>query len=286
MPDPAEARFRATIQYDGTAFRGWQLQPDERTVQGAVEDALSRLFSTRLGSTAAGRTDAGVHAVGQEISFETPEARKPDDLRRGMNALLPDDVRVARLGRAHPGFHPRFDAMARRYEYLIADRPELTSPILRGHVWQLELETALRAETLSEISFPMLGKRSFGAFSKAGQPERGTVCDVREATWSRTPAGLLHFTIVADRFLHRMVRYVVATLIDVAVGRRSRDELARLLGEEAANTDHSADGVRAPVPAPAWGLYLSGVRYADGWNRPPGVPGFLDAARISRARDD
>ncbi len=288
MPDLEHARFRATIQYDGTAFRGWQLQPDERTVQGVVEDALSRLLPTHQGTTAAGRTDGGVHAAGQEIAFEAPDVRQPKELRRGLNALLPEDVWIPRLGYAEESFHPRFDAIARRYEYLASDTGDLTSPLIRDRVWQLARNDAepVEAEHLSEISLSVVGRGSFAAFSKAGQPKRGTMCEVRQAIWSRTPAGLLHFTIVADRFLHRMVRYLVATLIEVATGRRGRDELERLLAEAGEDPSRPVEGVRPPVPAPAWGLYLTGVRYADGWNRPPGIPGFLGATRTSRAQDD
>ena len=285
MPDLAPARFRATIQYDGTAFRGWQLQPDERTVQGAVESALSHLLSTRSGVTAAGRTDRGVHAVAQEISFEAPDAREPEELLRGLDALLPDDVGVDRLSRTADDFHPRFDALARRYEYLVSVGDGRTSPLIRNRVWQIGGRSEIDAELLSEVSATVGGRRSFAPFAKAGQPERGMICDVSEAIWALTPSGLFHFTIVADRFLHRMVRYLVATLIEVATGRRSREELERLLAEAGEDPSFSVEGVRPPVPAPAWGLYLTGVRYAEGWNRPPGIPGFLGATRIPRATD-
>ncbi len=268
MPDLPLARFRGTIHYDGSDFRGWQLQPAVRTVQGDVESSLSRLTSAEHRVTAAGRTDTGVHAVGQEISFDVPPSWQPADLHRGLNALLPNDIWIERLGRAADDFHPRFDALARRYEYLLDDRDR--SPILGGRVWNLSSTAPGRIDedVLAEVTRLLPGDRSFHAFSKAGQPDRGTRCTVDKAVWSRSPAGLLHFTIVADRFLHRMVRYLVSTLVEVATGRRNREELERLLAEE-------EEGVRSPVPAPPWGLYLTGVRYPNGWNRPPGVPGLV-----------
>ncbi len=282
MPDLPQARFRATIHYDGTAFRGWQLQPEERTVQREVESALSRLLSTERRVLAAGRTDSGVHAVGQEISFEAPDTWRPRDLHRGLNARLPADVWIERLNRTEPDFHPRFGAVARRYEYLASDRPEGSSPILGGRVWDLGARRSLDVEKLTEISGSILGKQSFLAFSKSGQPERGTLCTVECAGWERSPPGLLHFTVVADRFLHRMVRYVVATIIEVAMRRRGPDELERLLAaglvgesDPVPPIDRPTDEPRPPVPAPAWGLYLTGVRYAEGWNRPPGIPGIV-----------
>lgn len=279
MPDLPLARFRATIHYDGTAFRGWQLQPEGRTVQREVESALSGLLSAERRVLAAGRTDSGVHAVGQEISFEAPSTWRPGDLHRGLNARLPDDVWIERLDRTEPDFHPRYSAVARRYEYLSSDRPEGSSPILRGRVWGLGAPRPLDVQKLTEISGSILGEHSFAALSKSGQPKRGTLCTVESAVWERSLPELLDFTVVADRFLHRMVRYLVATIIEVASGRRGPEELGRLLavGSESEPTppDRPIDGPRPPVPAPACGLYLSGVRYAEGWNRPPGIPGIV-----------
>ena len=275
MPDLPLARFRATLHYDGTAFRGWQLQPEERTVQREVESALSRLLVSERRVLAAGRTDSGVHAVGQEISFESPDTWSPSDLHRGLNALLPDDVWIERLDRTESDFHPRYGALGRRYEYLASDRSEGSSPILRGRVWGLGAPRALDVEKLTEISGCILGEHSFATLSKSGQPERGTLCTVESALWERSLPGLLHFTVVADRFLHRMVRYLVATIIEVAAGRRGPEELGRLLAEGSESGPTPTDGLRPPVPAPAWGLYLTGVRYAEGWNRPPGIPGIV-----------
>ncbi len=278
MPDLPLARFRATLHYDGSEFRGWQLQPEGRTVQGEVERALSRLLSAERRVTAAGRTDAGVHAVGQEISFEAPASWAPSDLHRGLNALLPGDVWVERLREAEPGFHPRFGALARRYEYLASDSAEGCSPCLRRRLWALG-PPPLDPEALTSISRPVLGLRSFAAFRKSGQPERGTRCRVDEARWDRSPVGWLHFSIVADRFLHRMVRYLVSTLIEVAVGRRGPDEIEALLAGDESLVGGNARQARAPVPAPACGLYLTGVRYSDGWNRSPGIPGSVPTPR-------
>ena len=119
MSDHAPARFRATVHYDGTAFRGWQLQPAGRTVQRTLEETLERLLRVQTRVHAAGRTDTGVHAAGQEIAFDAADRWKATDLHRGLNALVPDDVWIEQLSRAAADFHPRFDATARRYEYLV-----------------------------------------------------------------------------------------------------------------------------------------------------------------------
>jgi tRNA pseudouridine38-40 synthase len=263
VPDHTLARFRATVHYDGTSFRGWQLQPAERTVQSTLEETLARLLTVPTRVHAAGRTDTGVHAAGQEIAFDAAGHWKAGDLHRGLNALVPDDVWIEQLSRAAADFHPRFDATARRYEYVVGAGLLAASPLRRGWLWVVELPidtTALAAATRH-----IEGEHSFGAFAKSGQPERGTRCHVEEAGWKTRANGDLHFTIVADRFLHRMVRYLVSTLIEIACGKRSEAELEQLLAEDTS--------VRPPSPAPAKGLYLTGVRYPTGWNRTAGIPG-------------
>ncbi len=268
MPEGVNRRYRATVQYDGSGYHGWQVQPDRPTVQGAIEEALAELFPEPVRVEAAGRTDRGVHAVGQEITFPAGRDWPAPEMHRALDAVLPPDVRVEKLSESPEEFHPRFDATARRYLYLVAAGPQGAPPLRRGLVWRLEEEPD-RA-VLDELAGRLPGERSFEAFAKAGQPERGTRCRVREAGWTRTPVGDLAFRIVADRFLHHMVRYLVHTIVGCAVGRRARDDLDRLL---------AGDGeARPPEPAPPGGLYLTGVRYPDGWNRPPGIPGLTGPA--------
>lgn len=260
--------YRGTLHYDGSAFHGWQIQPDVRTVQGAVENAVSRLEDRQVRVESAGRTDRGVHAVGQEISFEAERDWGKGELRRALNAVLPAPVWLERLGPVASGdFHPRFDARRRRYEYYLRPRPEGGSPLRRSRVWTPG--DAVDAGRLRGAAGAIVGERSFEAFAKAGQPERGTRCDVTAASWSRTVLGDLRFRVEADRFLHHMVRYLVSTMVEEAAGRREPGELAGLLSGD--------DSLRPPAPAPPQALYLTGVRYADGWNRPAGVPGLMAA---------
>lgn len=263
MPEGSNRRYRATVHYDGRGYHGWQVQPDRPTVQGAIESALEELFPEAVRVNAAGRTDRGVHAVGQEIAFPAGRSWPAREMRRALNAVLPADIWVEKLSASPEDFHPRFDATARRYLYLAATGPRAASPLRRGLVWRLD--DAPDPDLLDGLADLLPGERSFASFAKSGQPERGTRCRVHEARWSRTAVGDLAFTIVADRFLHHMVRYLVHTLVGCAVGRRDRGDLERLLAGDA--------DARPPEPAPPGGLYLTGVRYADGWNRPPGVPG-------------
>jgi len=261
---PRARRIRCTVEYDGASFSGSQLQPVVPTVQGAIEAALSRLFDSPVKISAAGRTDSGVHATAQEIAFDAPDRWTDDSLRNSLNAVLPPEVGVVTLREAGPDFHPRFSATGRRYEYFVGDLASAMSPLRAGRIWQLGHPVPMA--TLRSASTALLGPGDFSALSRSGQPERGTRCTIERATWIRTPVGDLRFEIVADRFLHRMVRYVVAVLIDIARQARAEDELRTLLSG-------SGEAV-PPRPAPPEGLYLTGVRFGDGWNRRPGVPGL------------
>lgn len=263
-------RLRATVHYDGGGFHGWQLQPDVRTVQGSIEETLAGLLPDAVRIDAAGRTDRGVHATGQEIGFPAPPDWEVDEMRRALNALLPSDVWIETCSEAGREFHPRFDAHARRYLYLVAAGPDAASPLRRGRVWQLGARPD--ASRLREAAALLPGERSFEAFAKSGQPERGVRCRIEEAGWSRTPLGDLAFRVIADRFLHHMVRYLVHTMVEIGLDRRAPDAMERLLSGVG-----EGDGPRPPAPAPAEGLYLTGVRYDAGWNRAGGVPGLLPA---------
>ena len=257
----AAGRFRATIAYDGAAFHGSQLQPDVRTVQGEVEAALSRLRDETVRIDLAGRTDTGVHASAQEIAFAAPgwNAR---ELERALGAVLPDDIALVRLGAAGPDFHPRFDATGRRYEYIVSPAPGAAAPFLRSRAWPVG--ESVNWDRLGALAQQVPGERSFGGFAKSGQPERGTRCRVERAAWGAGPGDLLRFLIVADRFLHRMVRYLVGTMVEVATGRRPASDLRDAIEERTPS--------RPVFPAPPGGLYLTGVRYGETWNAPGGIP--------------
>lgn len=257
----ADHRFRATIEYDGTSFHGSQLQPGVRTVQREVEETLGKLFDRPARIDLAGRTDAGVHATAQEVAFGAPPAWSPEELTRALGATLPDDIAVRKVGNAALEFHPRFDAEARRYRYAIV-QGGTRRPFLRDRVWTPRWP--LDREALAQLAAAIPGERSFERFARAGQPERGTRCRVRSAVWLVDRPPFLFFEIVADRFLHHMVRYLVGTSVEIAAGRRPLDDFERLLAGEA--------GTRAVFPAPPGGLYLTGVRYGGEWNSGPGIP--------------
>ncbi len=257
-----ERRFRLTLHYDGSEFFGWQAQPKERTVQGELERTLERLTGAHRTVTAAGRTDRGVHATGQVAAVLLPRRWTAATLRRALNARLPEDVWVAEVHPAPLGFHPRYDATARAYGYRLGLAAASWSPFHRGWCWPVARTGAapapaggLDADALAAAAALLPGEKSFAAFARAGQEKRGDRCRVAEARW--VPWGLgLEFAIVANRFLHRMVRYLVGTMVDVARGRRPLDDMRAML---------AGDG-RGPVtspPAPAAGLFLRDVRYPE-----------------------
>ncbi len=267
MEARATTRFALTLHYDGSDFCGWQIQPDQRTVQGELAQVLSRLADAPRTVIGSGRTDTGVHARGQVAAVDMPDHWTPPALRRALNALLPHDIWVARVQTAPPGFHPRYDALERTYTYHVGLAEESASPFHRRWCWPLG--EALNPELLRRAAALLPGRRSFEAFAKAGQPERGTVCRVDEARWSEWELGAV-FQIRADRYLHHMVRYLVGTMVDVARGRRSLAEMRALL--------EGGEGTTSP-PAPPQGLTLVHVAYPSELLAPP--PATADGTETS-----
>lgn len=250
----SERSWFAVIQYAGGGFSGWQRQAADRTVQGECETVLERLEARRVVVHAAGRTDAGVHALGQVLSFRLGREWDPVELRDALNALLPGDVWVREAGRAPDGFHARRHAIARRYRYVVGCDAAARSPFRRPFEWPLcrTLDEALLLRTAT----PLLGTHDFRALSSAGQDKPHYRCTVTHAAWRlRAEHEGYIFDIEADRFLHRMVRFLVGVSVDIALGRRPPDDLPRLL--------RGTDNREASPPAPPEGLYLVGVRYPD-----------------------
>lgn len=245
-----ERRFKLTLHYDGAGFFGWQVQPGVRTVQAELEAALSRLRNSPTTVIAAGRTDRGVHATGQVVSALMPAKWDADDLRRALNAILPDDIWIAAVENAPPDFHARYDASTRSYVYRIGTTDHAASPFVRRYCWALAI--ALPITSLNDAARRFMGEHSFRAFAKAGQPERGELCTVRMAEWRPYPHGV-EFHVTADRFLHHMVRYMVGTMVDVARDRRPASDIDELLG--------GASALETSPPAPPEGLFLSHVSY-------------------------
>lgn len=240
------------LQYDGTRFAGWQRQPSARTVQGVVEEVLTRLCGEPTAALGSGRTDAGVHARGQAVGVRIGERWTPARLRRAMNALLPPDVWVAEAHAMRPEFHARYSAVARRYSYLVGTDEGARSPFRRP--WEHAVDVPLDRAALDAAAALLEGEHVFRAFAVKGTaPEHDEHrCVVRQARWRDREGGLV-FEIEANRFLHHMVRFLVGTMLDVATGRRDAGTMAELLVAE--------DNRGVSPPAPPRALFLDRVEY-------------------------
>lgn len=248
----AERTVQLVLHYDGAEFSGWQRQPERRTVQGIVEDALARLCNQPIPALGSGRTDAGVHARGQAVGVRVPERWEARALRRAMNAVLPDDVWVASAHEMVPAFHARYSATSRQYSYRVGTDDAAHSPFRRRY--ELAFEQALDRGALNAVATVLLGDHCFRAFAVLGTAPAHDDhrCRIMLARWCDRPGGLT-FEIEANRFLHHMVRFLVGTMLDVAAGRRAADDVARLLEAE--------DNAETSAPAASHALVLERVTY-------------------------
>ncbi|HSK92531.1 MAG TPA: tRNA pseudouridine(38-40) synthase TruA [Candidatus Angelobacter sp.] len=257
--------LKATIEYDGTAFAGSQVQPQSRTVQGELEEALNRLIGERTRVRLAGRTDAGVHATGQVAAFRLPRRAAGDlpDLRRRLNAVLPPDLAVRSLRTVRADFDPRRDARWRIYRYRI--RTGGTKHPLDRHR-TLEIDDRLDTDAMRAAAGRMVGERDFASL---GADEHGrTVRHLAEVRVTRR-GDLVEVRVTANAFLRRMVRSIVAILLAVGRGRLAAEEVDRLLDGRGRALDGRA--------APAKGLTLERIVYAAD-NRPTDNRGGADGA--------
>jgi len=257
-------RVRAVVAYDGTDYSGFQRQANAPTVQEALEAALARITQEKVAIVAAGRTDAGVHAIGQVIAFDTAWSHTIGDLQRALNAVLPADVAVRELGEAASGFHPRYDARSRRYRYTIYNA-SVRSPLARRY--SLHVSSPLEVGAMRRAAQALVGEHDFATF---GQPPQGqvTVRRVLEAEWhlvkrTRSNDGRLclcamggpwlNFDIEANAFLYRMVRSIAGTLLWVGRGKMTVKEFVAALA--------ARDRSRAGPTAPPHALCFLGVKY-------------------------
>ena len=255
-----ERTVQLVLHYDGAGFAGWQRQPEQRTVQGVLEDALARLCTRPVAALGSGRTDAGVQARGQAVGVRVPEKWAPRELRRALNAVLPRDVWVAAAYEMAPEFHARYSATSRRYSYYIGTDDGAWSPFRRR--WEWPVREPIERAVLEASAAALVGEHCFRAFAVQGTAPAHDDhrCIVHEAAW-RDRAGGLVLEIEANRFLHHMVRFLVGTMIEAAVGRRDAASVATLL--------EAADNRETSPPAPAHALFLDAVRYPRDLYRTP-----------------
>jgi tRNA pseudouridine38-40 synthase len=240
--------YKIIIEYDGTDFSGWQLQPDKRTVQGVLESALQPLGEgRRISVHGAGRTDAGVHARGQVANFQFGANLKAERLLAAINGRLPGDVQVLSIIPVDEDFHARFSALGRHYSYRLTGARVILG---RQYCWfvRSEFEDSLLTECANQI----VGKHDFVGFSKANSEVDSTICHIKRASWENDGKYLI-FNICSNRFLHHMVRFLVGTSLEVARGRYTVEQF----------TDQLRKGLGQIIPyrAPAAGLVLEQIEY-------------------------
>lgn len=241
--------FRATVEYDGTDFAGFQLQLNQRTVQGDLEMALFKLTKSMVRVNGAGRTDSGVHAVGQVISFKSDMSIPTERLSLAMNSVLKPDVRVLAAEETEERFHARFSAVSRAYMYLILNRHEPTA------IWRryaLHISNPLEIGSMREAANALVGTHDFTSWANSLREANGTVRTVRQFQVRRMREFVL-VHIEANGFLHGMVRNLVGALLEVGAGKRTPEDIERVTA--------CKDRRSAGPCAPAHGLCLIKVKY-------------------------
>ena len=241
--------LKLTLAYDGTRFVGWQRQASGESIQGLLEDALTRLEGAAVTAHGAGRTDAGAHAEGQVASVRVTFTHDVGTVMRAANAQLPPEIRVVSVEDAVPDFHARFSARRKWYRYQIANTTVL-SPFVRTYAWHVP--ERLDREAMNEAAAALLGTHDFSSFQSSGSDAATSVRTLTRSEFIER-GGLLAYEVVGDGFLRHMVRAIVGTLVEVGRGQRPPADLDTLL--------EAASRPQAGATAPAHGLTLVKVEY-------------------------
>jgi len=251
-PESGFRRLRLDLSYDGTNFSGWAVQPDRRTVQQVIEDAISTVAQAKAETIVAGRTDAGVHATGQVIHVDVPEILELSDLAYKLNRILDEDIRINQISIAPPAFHARFSALRRYYEYRILDENKVIPPLARFNTesWYRPLDV----DVMNQASALLLGTHNYAAFCKFREGAT-TIRTLEIYSWRRDNQGVLIADVVADAFCYSMVRNLVGAIACVADGRKDLSWITTLL--------ENKERVSDSLVFPARGLSLYKVDYPD-----------------------
>ena len=251
--------LRLTLAYDGMGFDGWQVQPNRRTVQQTVQQALHRITGKEITVIASGRTDAGVHALGQVVGFRTASTLTCDVMMQALNAHLPQDVVVLSVMEAEDGFHPIRDAERKTYRYVIRDG-QLPNLFCRGYCWHVSQR--LNVQAMQSAAQRLLGTHDFSSFESAGSKRVTSIRTIFESTVRREQSrgvgeefegDQVVYEVTADGFFYNMVRAIVGTLYDVGRGAVTPEHMEFVL--------QACDRKSASMTAPPLGLFLVNVKY-------------------------
>jgi tRNA pseudouridine38-40 synthase len=252
---PGSKTYRLLLAYDGREFAGWQRQPGLRTVQQELEAALARITGEPVRCIASGRTDAGVHALGQVVSFQSATRLAPAVLAKALNAELPEDMLVFEVALAPPRFHALRDALRKRYRYVIEDG-RLRDLFARHYLWHVF--ASLDVEAMQAAASLLVGTHDFASFQTGGSPRLSTVRTIYDLVVQRRAGELTDRVVIeveADGFLYNMVRNIVGTLVEVGKGKQPPPWVGQVLA--------ARQRAAAGMTAPAQGLYLVGVEYPE-----------------------
>ena len=241
--------IKLTIEYDGTNYHGWQIQPNGITVQEVIQNALAALTKTLAQIIGAGRTDTGVHAAGQVANFFTDSKMSSGSIQKALNSLLPEDVVITEIQDVSPDFHARFSALSRTYQYTILNR-EFPSAFLGNTAYFLP--RPIHVERIDDICRALIGKKDFSSFQRSGSERINPICEVFGASCWRD-ADLVYFQIEADAFLRGMVRAIIGTALKLQETPDQINQFQKILDAK----DRSVAGPSAP----AHGLSLIAVKY-------------------------
>jgi len=250
----AERNIRLLIQYEGTLYNGWQIQPEANTIQGRLGEAIFKTTGIEVNLLGAGRTDAGVHALGQVANFRIDHRLEPERYADALNYYLPEDIRVMLSEEVPYEFHSRFDARARRYRYLMSSEPSAVYRNLRYHH-----RPEIDPERLRAAAELVIGEHDFSAFCVTASRKENNTCKVTNSRW-RLVGPLWVYEISGNRFLHSMVRSLVGAMLNLAAIKPDRNRLNLTL-ETFSDIIITPGKERVPFTAPACGLYLVKVIY-------------------------
>ncbi|MCJ7717769.1 MAG: tRNA pseudouridine(38-40) synthase TruA [Anaerolineales bacterium] len=242
-------RFQVRLAYDGTSFHGSQFQPELRTVQGEVEKSLHKLDWQGKSVLFAGRTDAGVHAAGQVIAFDYDWDHKETELQQALNAVLPQDISAVQVRKTKADFHPRYDALSRKYQYQILCS-HFRNPLQERFVWRIWPEVDVRL--MKKATRDLIGIHDYAALGNPHQPGGSTVRNITRAAWNKQ-GELLVFEIVGNAFLYHMIRRIAFVIVKIGQGKAQPNTFQEYLS--------NPSGPPSQGLAPANGLSLVEVRY-------------------------
>ncbi len=242
--------IRLLIEYDGTNYQGWQVQPDGPTIQGMIEEKLTLITGEVIHLIGSGRTDSGVHAFGQVANFKTKSKLDVHSIQRALNSLLPPDIVIQRAEEVEEDFHARRESKSKVYEYRILNQ-DIRSAFRHKYAWHIPQKLDL--EEMRKATRILIGEHDFSSFRSVGTPTRTAIRRVIRAEWKKGRDGLIWFEIEASGFLKQMVRALVGTLVEVGKGKIDSEEFQKILD--------SKDRKKAGPTAPARGLFLKEVKY-------------------------